>query len=137
MAQSHIFNEILVHWTSLITSYPAPIDEFKSPIFDHLPDPTLDRVVLHVPPPLKIPDLGLREPQVRVFPQKGGDITQDPFDTAILSCAVRIVAAVKVLNSCSEPACILVGVRYHVKCLSFVFFYMVARGFVELRMVFA
>jgi hypothetical protein len=114
MAQSHIFNEILVHRTSLITGYPAAINEFKSSIFDHLPDPTLDRVVLHVPPPLKIPDLSLREPQVRVFPQKGGDITQDPFDTAILSCAVRIVAAVKVLNSCPEPACILVRVRYYV-----------------------
>ena len=137
MAQSHIFNEILVHWASLITSYPAPINEFKSSIFDHLLDSGLDRLILHLPPPLKVPDLSLRESQVWVFPQKGGDITQDAFDTAILSCAVRIVATVKVLNSCSEPACILVGVRYHVECLSFVFFYMIARGFVELRMVFA
>ncbi len=120
MPYHHIFYKILIYWACLITSYPTTIDKFKSSIFNHLLDSTLSGLVLHVPPPLKIPYLSMCEPDIWILPHIGCDIRKYPLDTSILSCSIRVVPSIEVFYGSPEPACILMRVRYHMECFSFI-----------------
>ena len=68
MSNNHIFDQVLIDWACLITSYPSSVDEFKSFLFYKLSKYLLSGRVLKIPPPLEEPNLSMSEMLIWIFP---------------------------------------------------------------------
>jgi hypothetical protein len=103
MANSNVFDKVLVERTGFVTCYVTPVHKFKSSLLDEVLDLGPDLFWLLSPPKFKEVYLSMVELSSLILEQSFYYICEDRWN--------RI--SVVVLGS-QEPACVLVRVRYQV-----------------------
>ncbi len=69
MASHNVHNKFLISWTGLVTRSPSSINEFKLSILNKIVNIIFSGLILQVPPPFKVIDLGPWELPMGEFTQ--------------------------------------------------------------------